>query len=82
LERMIRTDPGQWTVLQPIWAAPHARAPLAEALGSIPAFEEPPSDPAPPAQAWRDDWRNAQRCRAEPLPFFADRTRPDPDHPV
>jgi len=44
LERMIRTDPGQWTVLQPIWAAPRARAPLAEALGSVPVPESPAGD--------------------------------------
>ncbi|MCX2726230.1 lysophospholipid acyltransferase family protein [Thermomicrobium sp. 4228-Ro] len=44
LERMIRTDPGQWTVLQPIWAAPQARTPLAEALGSVPLVEHAPGE--------------------------------------
>ncbi len=37
LERMIRTDPGQWAVLQPVWASAEERAPVAEALGTIPS---------------------------------------------
>jgi KDO2-lipid IV(A) lauroyltransferase len=37
LERMIRTDPGQWAVLQPVWADASPRTPLAEALGTVPA---------------------------------------------
>ncbi len=40
LERMIRTDPGQWTVLQPVWAPVQERAPLAEALGTVPLPDE------------------------------------------
>lgn len=40
LEKMIRTDPGQWTVLQPVWAPAHERAPLAEALGTVPLPDE------------------------------------------
>ncbi len=36
LERMIRTDPGQWAVLQPVWAAGPCRTPLAETLGTVP----------------------------------------------
>ncbi|MDW8059206.1 MAG: lysophospholipid acyltransferase family protein [Thermomicrobium sp.] len=47
LERMIRTDPGQWTVLQPVWAPAEKRAPLAEALGSVPAPAGLPADRHP-----------------------------------
>ncbi|MCS7051405.1 MAG: lysophospholipid acyltransferase family protein, partial [Thermomicrobium sp.] len=39
LERMIRTDPGQWAVLQPIWDREPTLAPLAEALGTVPVPE-------------------------------------------
>lgn len=35
LERMICTDPGQWAVLQPVWAVETCRTPLAEALGTV-----------------------------------------------
>lgn len=57
LERMIRTDPGQWAMLQPVWDEPASRVPLAESFGNLPTPDSvlPSSTPEHPQVATQSE---------------------------